>query len=468
MSQQNSPQKNFPKNQSLPGEHPKEKHDHETIRFPQGFLWGAATSAHQVEGNNTSNDWWEWEQKHQPFDLRSGQACDQYNRYESDFELIKSLNHNSHRLSVEWSRIEPLEGEFDQAEIDHYIKVLKKLKELNITVMLTLWHFTLPKWVADKGGWENGKTVEYFVRFVKKIVPEIADFVDLWVTLNEPGVYIYETYIDRAWPHAKKSWLGQVKTFLNLTSAHKKAYKYLHSLFPAGKPVGIANNILSFESYHKHSFKEQITVSLNDLLANHLFYFFTRGTHDFLGINYYFHIRFKGKRWTPQKSEIGGQIHDVSDLGWEIYPEGIFEVLTDFADDIPIYITECGIASTNDDRRNRFLISYLQEVARAIKAGVNVRGFFYWSLIDNFEWHLGFEPRFGLVEIDYKTQQRHIRPSALVYTDIIQNNGIPHSLLRFLGHTVQAEEVLEKREKEMEKKQEEISNFNNIEIANKS
>jgi len=317
--------------------------------------------------------------------------------------------------------------------------------------MLTLWHFTLPKWVADKGAWENGATVGYFERFVKKIVPEIGEYVDLWVTLNEPGVYVYETYIEKGWPNPKKSWLGQVKCFLNLSFAHRKIYKYLHQLFPAGKPVGIANNILSFESYHKHSLREQIAVFFNDLFVNHLFYILTKGTHDFLGINYYFHARLKSSGLIPEAMNSYQQIHDVSDLGWEIYPEGIFDVLTDLADDLPIYITECGIASTNDDRRNRFLISYLQEVARAIRAGVNVRGFFYWSLIDNFEWHLGFEPRFGLVEVDYKTQKRYIRPSALVYTDIIQNNGIPHSLLRFLGHTVRAEEVLEKRQKEIEK-----------------
>ncbi|MBI2329903.1 glycoside hydrolase family 1 protein [Candidatus Daviesbacteria bacterium] len=440
----------MPQDLPIPQEHPKEHHEHQTLKFPDGFLWGAATSAHQVEGNNINNDWWQWEQD-RPFDLRSGQACDQYNRYEQDFELAKQLNHNAHRLSIEWSRIEPSEGKFDSVEIGHYKKVLKSLKDKGFTVMLTLWHFTLPKWVADKGAWENGQTVKYFERFVKKIAPEISQYVDLWVTLNEPGVYIYETYIEKAWPHAKKSWLGQIKTFLNLASAHKKVYKYLHKTFPAGKPVGIANNILSFESYHKHSIIEQVAVSLNDLFSNHLFYFFTRNTHDFLGINYYFHIRFKSKGMLAAKEDTIQQIHDVSDLGWEIYPEGIFEVLTDFADDLPIYITECGIASTNDDRRNRFLISYLQEVARAIKSGVNVRGFFYWSLIDNFEWHLGFEPRFGLIEIDYQTFKRHIRPSALVYTDIIQHNGIPHSLLRFIGHTVQAEEVLEKRQKEIEK-----------------
>lgn len=434
----------------------KEKHDHATLKFPDGFFWGAATSAHQVEGNNIHNDWWEWEQS-RPEHLRSGKACDQYNLYEQDFDMAKSLNHNAHRLSIEWSRIEPNEGEFDQKEIDHYKKVLKALKDRGFTVMLTLWHFTLPKWVADKGGWENGKTPSYFERFIKRIVPEIGEYVDLWITLNEPGVYIYETYTERVWPHAKKSLIAQVKTFLNLTSAHKKAYKFLHTAFPAGKPVGMANNMLSFESFHKHSILEQLTVVFNDISVNHLFYYFTPGTHDFLGINYYFHLRFRRIGFSAQSVGMAKQTHDVSDLGWEIFPEGLFDVLSDMADDIPIYITECGIASTNDDRRNRFLISYLQEVSRAIKAGVNVRGFFYWSLIDNFEWHLGFEPRFGLVEIDYATEKRTLRPSALVYTDIIQNNGIPHSLLRFIGHTVQAEEVLEKRSKEIEEEAEKIS-----------
>lgn len=416
----------------MPQNHPKERHDHTTLKFPQGFLWGAATSAYQVEGGNINNDWGD----------KAGQACDQYNLYESDFDLAKSLNQNSHRLSLEWSRIEPNEGEFDVSEIEHYKAVLKSLKDRGFTVMLTLWHFTLPKWVAEKGGWENGKTPEYFERFVKRVVPQLGEWVDLWITINEPGVYIYETYIAREWPNSKKSFLGQIKTFLNLTSAHKKAYKFLHSLFPAGQPVGIAQNVMSFEPYHKHSIIEQVAVVLNDIFTNHLFYFLTRRTHDFLGINYYFHARFKHKGLVPESVGATKQTHDVSDLGWEVYPEGLFDVLTDLSDDLPIYITECGIASTNDDRRNRFLCLYLQEVARAIKAGVNVRGFFYWSLIDNFEWHRGFEPRFGLVEVDYETQKRHIRPSAKVYAEIIKNNGIPHKLMRFIGHTVQAEEVI--------------------------
>ncbi len=419
---------------------PKEKHDHQTLKFPKGFLWGTATSAYQVEGSNINSDWGN----------KAGQACDQYNRYESDFDLIKQLHHNSHRLSIEWSRIEPKNGEFDAHEIEHYKKVLKALKNRNLTVILTLWHFTLPKWVADQGGWESGKTVKLFERFVKRITPEIAEYVDMWITLNEPGVYVYEVYIKKQWPPAKKSFLGQIKATLNLASAHKKVYKYLHQAFPQ-KPIGIAQNVQSLEAYHKHSIMEQTVVMLTDLLTNHLFYFLTKNTHDFLGINYYFHVRFKTpeNKLFPEIADPSSQSRDVSDLGWEVFPEGLFDVLADLSDGIPIYITECGIASTNDDRRNRFLITYLCEVYRAIQSGINVRGFLYWSLIDNFEWQKGFEPRFGLIEVNYATQERRIRSSALVYTDIIKHNGIPHSLLRFIGHTVNTEEVLKKRYKEI-------------------
>lgn len=430
--------------------HPKEKHDHQTLKFPEGFLWGAGTSAHQVEGNNIYNDWWEWEQTRPPH-LRSGLACDQYNLYEEDFELAKELNHNAHRLSIEWSRIEPEEGKFSLEAIDHYKAVLKALKARKMTVMLTLWHFTLPAWLAHKGGWENFKAPYYFERFIKTIGSEIAEYVDFWVSLNEPGVYIYETYIKREWPHAKKSFWGQIKTYFNLTRAHKKAYKFLHKNYST-KPVGIANNIQSFEPYHKHSVVEQLAVLCLDLTANHLFYFLTKGTHDFLGINYYFHTRVKEEEGLiPKIVDVSKKERDISDLGWEVYPEGIFDVLSDFANHIPIYITECGIASTNDDRRNRFLITYLSEVYRAIKQGVKVKGFFYWSLIDNFELHRGFKPRFGLVEIDYPTQKRYLRTSALTYAEIIAANGIPHTLMRFIGHTVKAWEVLKTfQEKEPE------------------
>lgn len=416
----------------------KPKHDHTALIFPKEFLWGATTSAYQVEGGNVNSDWEDFKS--------AGKADDQYNRYEEDFELAKFLGHNSHRLSIEWARIEPREGEFDQTEIEHYKKVLKALKDRKLTVCLTLWHFTSPKWLAKKGGWENLKAPYYFERFVKKIVPYLRNWVDLWITINEPGIYAFMGYLGGddagSFPPGKKSNLAALKVNWNFARAHKKAYIAIHKLVPGAK-VGIAQNTSSFEAYHKHSFREQLAVGLSDLISNHSFYALTKGYHDFLGLNYYFHHRFNTKSGLiPDRIDPNIQERDVSDLGWEVYPEGLFSVLTDLSDGLPIYITECGIASTNDDRRTRFLINYLQEVYKAIQVGVRVRGFFYWSLIDNFEWHRGFDPRFGLVEVDYETESRTVRPSALVYKEIIKRNGIPHDLLKLLGHGIQVKDVL--------------------------
>lgn len=423
------------------------KHDHATLNFPEGFLWGAATSAHQVEGNNTHSDWWEWESKGKlktssgESTPSSAQACDQYHRFQEDFDLARSLNHNAHRLSLEWSRIEPEEGRFDANEIEHYVKVLKYLKSLNFKVMLTLHHFTNPLWFAQQGGWGNSKSAWYFERFVKTIVPEIKNYVDFWITINEPGVLTWGGYLAAKWPPQKKSRLLALKVTWNLIRAHKKAYKTIHQLVPEAK-VGIAQNVQSYTAYHKHSVIEQLGVIFSDFATNHIFHFFSSGYHDFLGLNYYLHHRLKRAGLFPELVDVSSFDKDVSDLGWEIFPEGIFDVLTDLSDHLPIYITECGIATSNDDRRARFLLQYLQEVYRAIQAGVDVKGFFYWSLIDNFEWADGFDPKFGLVEVDFPTQKRTIRPSAKIYSDIIKYNGIRHVLMKFLGHRVGVEEVL--------------------------
>lgn len=418
------------------------KHDHATLTFPEGFLWGAAASAYQVEGNNTHSDWWAWEQK-QPQSRQSGLACDEYNRFEEDFDLAKSLGHNAHRLSIEWSRIEPVEGEFDFHEIEHYKEVLQALKHRGFTVMLTLHHFTNPKWLSDKGGWKNHHSPAYFERFVKKIVPELQDWVDLWVTINEPGIYVWHNFHNNNWPFYHQSFLGEIKTYLNLVSAHRKAYKVIHKLAP-GKLVGISQNTQTYDAFHKHSLREQLGVVFSDWFTNHLFYFLSKGHHDFIGINYYFHHRLNTDgQLLPKEVDPATFSKEVTDLGWEIYPEGIFDILADMSDHLPIYITECGIATSNDDRRIRFLMQYLQEINRAIKAGVNVKGFFYWSLLDNFEWADGFDARFGLVEVDFETLKRAPRPSALIYADIIRHNGIRHELMKFLGHRINASDVIE-------------------------
>lgn len=426
-------------------DHHHAKHDHGPLNFPDGFLWGTATSAHQVEGNNTNTDWWEWEQTNLPEEHRSGIGCDQYNRYPEDFKMAKKLGHKAHRLSLEWSRIEPEEGIFNQDAIEHYKTVLQELKKHDLVVMLTIHHFTLPLWLSKIGGWENGKSVEVFDRFVQKIVPEIKDYVDLWITINEPGIVAYEGYITTKFPPQKKSRFKALKVLWNLSQAHKRAYKIIHHHNCQAK-VGLSNNVTSFNTYHQHSLLENGIKLIYEYFTNHFIYNLTGKTHDFLGLNYYNHqyISLSGKTKLPKLVDVSEFKKDVSDMGWEIHPSGIFDILVDFNDyKLPIYITENGIATDNDDRRVRFLLSYLQNVYQAIKSGVDVKGYIYWSLLDNFEWSSGYLPHFGLVGVNRKTMERDIKPSAYVYKEIIQNNGIPHYLLKLLGHTVNVEEVID-------------------------
>lgn len=425
---------------------PKPRHDHETLDFPENFLWGAATSAHQVEGNNTNNDWWEFEQT-LPEGKQSREADNQYQLFEQDFQLAHDLSHNAHRLSIEWSRIEPEEGKFSQEAIDHYKTVLKSLKNKGFTVMLTLHHFTNPLWFEKRGGWEDGKASVLFERFVKKVTGELAPSVDLWVTVNEPTILAFMGYLTGMWPPFKKSKWATMQAYHNLASAHIRAYQVIHQIIPTAK-VGIAQNVSTFSSFHHHSLREIFAQWISDKIANHLFYELTgKHTHDFLGLNYYFnrYISFNGeKAQLPGLVDIKTTKKEVSDLGWEIYPQGMFEMIMDFSDyHLPIYITENGIATTNDDRRVRFLISYLSEIYHAIKAGAKVKGYFHWSLIDNFEWLDAYQGRFGLVEVDFKTQKRTPRPSAYVYQKIIEENGITHDLLKLLGHSNRVHEVID-------------------------
>lgn len=424
---------------------PEEKHDHQTLHFPDGFLWGSGTSSFQVEGNIQNSEWWNWEMKYQKEEFRSGIAADHYNRYEEDFKIAEDLKHNAHRLSLEWSRIEPHEREFDTAEIEHYRKVLQSLKSKNIKVMLTLHHFSNPQWFAQKGGWASRHAAKRFERFVKRIIPEYKDLVDYWITINEPTTYTSYAYYTREFPPSERNIWKLWWAYWNMAQAHKKAYKAIHKAVPTAQ-VGMTTAAQSFKHFHWHSLLEAFVVWAGDLTSNHSFYILTgKKYHDFIGLNYYLnrYISINGRWVIPNLLDISPAKKDASDLGWEIYPEGMFDMLLDFNSyHKPIIITENGIASTNDDRRSRFLISYLKEIYHAISIGVDVRGYFYWSFMDNMELHRGFTPRFGLIEIDYETQRRRVRDSARVYAEIIKRNGIPHDLLAFIGHTIQAKKIL--------------------------
>lgn len=422
-----------------------ERHHHEPFVFPKGFLWGTATSAHQIEGGNDKNDWWQWEARpgHIEDGTKSGRAADSWNRWPEDLALAKDINLNAQRFSIEWSRVESEEGQWNKEAIEHYRKMLEAHRTAGMTVMLTLHHFALPQWVAARGGWEHRDTARLFQLFVKKIAVEYAPLVDFWITMNEPIIYITQAYLYGVWPPGRKGIIRLLRAFFHLAKAHRLAYRAIHTAVGSQtkkKPlVGIAQNVISYSPYRRHKTTDLIFVAIVDWLWNHSFFTFTRQSHDFIGVNYYFHYRvaFVPKDYSHFFFQVRREDREASALGWEINPPGIFSALQDMmVYKKPIYITENGIATTNDHKRARFLVGHLKEIYHAIKSGVDVRGYFYWSLIDNFEWDKGFWPRFGLCEVNYKTFARTPRRSAKIYAQIARDNEISHELMHFMGHGV--------------------------------
>ncbi len=359
------------------------------------FLFGAGTSAHQVEGGNRNNDWWAWEQT-RPAHLRSGRACDQWNRYEEDIALAAQLGHSAHRISLEWSRIEPVQGSFSRAAIEHYRNVLLAIRGHGMKPFVTLHHFTNPLWVSRFGGWESSRTPELFSRYAAYVAQHLGDLVDFWVTINEPMVYASQSYAKGVWPPQKKSWHATWRVVRNLAKGHIAAYRAIHRALPHAR-VGIAKHVIAHMPFFA------------DAWFNRAFFLFTKNTHDFIGINYYF--TYGSDSWAGPRS----------DMGWPIIPGNLIDVILSMRRyKKPIYITENGLADARDALRADFIRSHLRAVEEAQRKGADVRGYLHWSLIDNFEWADGFAPRFGLVAVDYETMQRTVRPSAYVYRAIIR------------------------------------------------
>lgn len=400
----------------------------QVLKFPQGFLWGSATSANQVEGGN-KNYWWAWAYKRDGVVIlgdqikipKAGRASDHYNRYEEDFDLVKRLSQNAHRFSIEWSRIEPEEGKFDFKELKHYQDVIKSLKERNIIPFVTLHHFTNPIWFHKKGNWLDKSSSDSFNRYVEFVIKNLKEEVNFYITLNEPDTYAFwylalqRVYQGNKWP----KFLDILRTIKNLAKAHKKAYQTLHKYGPQNISVGIAKNNVYFDGWPK------ILVSLADWFWNKMFLNKIKKHQDFIGLNYYFHSRIKPGFKNPKNWINQNENKIISDMGWEVFPEGIYPVLKDLRKyKKPIYITENGLADAKDKLREDFIRDHLYWIHKSIQEGVDVRGYFHWSLMDNYEWDKGFWPRFGLIEIDYKTLERKIRPSAYLYARICQDNSV--------------------------------------------
>lgn len=360
------------------------------------FLFGAATSAHQVEGNNVHNDWWAWEREGVAR-AKSGQAADHYNRFREDFALASQLGHTAQRFGIEWSRVEPKRGSWDEREITHYREVLQELRRLKLVSFVTLHHFTNPVWLAQAGGWENPESVERFGRYVEKIVIELGELVDFWITINDPMVYALKGFWEGAWPPGiRRASLNVWRVVGNLARAHRLAYQIIHKRLPRAQ-VGIAQNFVAGLPW------------LSDWWFNHRFLRKAAGRHDFIGVNYYF----------PQVP-MGWQ-GPRSDMGWPIQAAGLTDVLLSARQyRKPIYVTENGVADAADRLRGDFIRDHVRAVEAAQAKGADVRGYLHWSLLDNFEWDKGFGPRFGLVEVDYKTLERKPRASAYIYKAIIE------------------------------------------------
>ena len=409
--------------------------------FPKNFFWGASTAAHQVEGGNY-NDWTVWELEHakeyaqtahqknshlknwdkikhkaeNPDNYVSGRGVEHYSKYKEDFDIVKKLNLNSFRFSIEWARIEPDEGIWNAAEINHYKTYILELRKRNIEPFLNIWHWTMPNWFAEKGGFTKKKNISYFERFVKKIADELLEEVSYVITINEPNVYAAESYLTGQRPPQKKSPFQFINVYRNIWIAHNRAYKILKIKKPSLK-IGVANQLANMQAKRPRNFFDEFTTKIMRYFWNWLFLYRIRNYQDFIGINYYFTSYYMGlfKENNPS--------FPLNDLGWYMEPEGLYPLLirawARFKK--PIFITENGLADDNDEFRRWWIEETIVAMERAISEGVEISGYLHWSLLDNFEWESGYWPHFGLVSVDRENgMKRSIRPSAKWFANRIK------------------------------------------------
>lgn len=428
----------------------------DAIHFPAGFLWGVATSAHQVEGGCDNNNWSEWERAQDvngkpriKNGQKAGKACDHWNRYKEDIALMQALGVKAYRFSVEWSKIEPEEGRFDLNALQHYREVCEALLAAGIKPVVTLHHFTNPLWFEQGGAFEREENIPLFVRFGEFVFQELHDKVRLWCTINEPEVYATQGYFRGEFPPGKKDPPLTGVVLKNLLEAHMQVYHALKKM-PGGDEaqIGLVKNIFQLDPHRRwHWLDWALSRQLNHVFNDCILQFFKTGhfkfkisrmaevrhfnagarrAMDFIGLNYYSHLHVKF-RWNPP--EFFALAHRpaeiMTDLIYPIYAEGLYRAIkTVAALNVPIYITENGIADAKDDRRDLFIRRYLYALSRAIKDGSDVRGYFYWSLMDNFEWAEGYEMKFGLYEVNFKNQERKLRKGAEYFVKVVNLDGV--------------------------------------------
>jgi beta-glucosidase len=411
----------------------------ESKRFPDKFLWGCATAGYQVEGNNTNSEVWMLE--HLPgtlFKEPSGDACDHYHLYRQDIAMLADLGFNTYRFSLEWSRIEPEEGFFSNAEMDHYKRMLETCREHSLTPMLTYSHFSLPRWFAMKGGWEYEKAPDLYARFCEKATRRLGDLVGYASTLNEPDLPQLLNWVELpgilagiSFAHAMQATRAKIRKQINspefsnllfsdgkrvrdgLLAAHAKGREAMKSVrpdMPVGFNLAISDDQPAPEESHLAEKRADVYAPWLEA-AKHC---------DYLGVQVYSRSIVGKKDLRPAKGV------ELTQTGMEFYPECVEHVVRYASKEagVPIFVTENGIATEDDTRRVEYYQRALAGLKRAIDDGVDVRGYVAWSLLDNFEWNYGYRPKFGIVAVDLETQKRTIKPSATLLGDIARRNAL--------------------------------------------
>lgn len=421
-----------------------------TIQFPRGFLWGTATAAYQVEGQNKNNNWYAWEEAGNT-EHKSGLACDWWSgRWKEDFDRAAETGQNAHRLSVAWSRIQPERERWDNSALERYREILRGLRNRNMTAMVTLHHFTEPLWFADIGGWESDEAPQLFADFVRRTVSALKEYANLWITINEPNVYAYSGYVAGVFPPGKKDLNTAFKVMANMVRGHALAYNAIHDVQREAR-VGMAHHYRAMSPKNKLSPLDKWVTKTQSRIFNDLFpratvdgklKFLLKtvdipeaiGTQDFMGLNYYsrdtvsFDWRMAGELFGARSYPADADLSETDFIANE--PQGFHDALRwaqRFEQDI--IITENGVEDSKDEMRPRYLAEHVAQVWRAVNFNWRVKGYFHWSLVDNFEWERGWTQRFGLWALDIETQKRRKRKSAELYEEICKTNSLSSDMV---------------------------------------
>jgi beta-glucosidase len=421
--------------------------------FPRGFLWGTATAAHQVEGNNTNNQWWMWEQTGHT-NGTSGLAADWWGgRWKEDMDRAAETGQNAHRFSVEWSRIQPTPDSWDEDALERYRNMLRGMRERGITPMITLHHFSDPLWFFEMDSWENEQAPALFEKFVRKTVEALKEYCTLWCTINEPNVYALSGYVAGDFPTKHRGLNVAMQVMANMLRGHARAYRAIHEIQPecrvgyahhhrpmvarrSWNPLDVLMRSIRFSGLNM-AFPSALSTGVMRTPLAKFNVPEAKGTQDFLGLNYYsvdtisFNITKTNELFTHSSYP------DDADFSSNKFianiPEGLFETIkwaVRSYPNLPILITENGVEDHDDKMRPRYIAQHIHQVWRAVNFNWPVKGYFHWSLVDNFEWERGWTQRFGLWGLDVETQKRIRRPSVDLYAEICRENGLTSEMVQ--------------------------------------